>query len=300
MTTFFKALIGITIIFIFLFNFDQSSLSAIKENLTLMTLVSSCFLIVMSTIPTLVRWIFIAKKNYITSNVNNLINFYYAGFFFNSVSPANLGGDAYKFISIKKASKNNNEEIINILLHERIYGLISLIFIVLFALILSPNQFLFSGNVTEEPIILFISLSVCLILFFKKRILFKFGQASFLQKFTSFLNFNNTNLTYDLTILMFSFLGFLFWTGAIYLICQELNISLDFVNLLIVAAFVEIIRFVPLTFQGIGIREPSFALLLSELYGTNFEVAFLCGLIAYSCLSLINILLGIIFYFFNN
>ena len=75
--------------------------------------------------------------------------------------------------------------------------------------------------------------------------------------------------------------------------------NLSFSNILIISALVEIIRFIPLTFQGIGVREPSFALLASEFFGSNFEVAFLAGLIIYACLSLVNLSLGAIFYFFS-
>ena len=145
-----KVAIGVLILGIFLFNFDQSSLLFIKDNITMPTILLSSLFIILSTLPTLIRWIFIAKKNYINSAIINLAYYYYASFFFNSISPANLGGDAYKFLSVKKGTNNSNQDIINVLLHERIYGFISLLFIVSFGFLLSPNQSLFINSLSIE------------------------------------------------------------------------------------------------------------------------------------------------------
>jgi len=296
----FKALIGVFIIAIFLFNFEQSSLTVIAENLSISTLFLSCFLIILSTFPTLMRWLFIAKRNHIFSPILNLTYFYYAGFFFNSISPANLGGDLFKFLSVKKSTASTNEEIINILLQERIYGFISLIFIVSFGLFFSPNYFFVINGFPIKPPIYFLCFFIFTILLFKKNFLFFLSQIKHLYKLTSYINTNRASLIYDLVIIALSFLGFLFWVSSIFLICQELNINLGFSNILIIAGLVEIIRFIPLTFQGIGVREPSFALLASEFFGCNFELAFVSGLIIYSCLSLVNMMLGVAFYSSNN
>ena len=53
--------------------------------------------------------------------------------------------------------------------------------------------------------------------------------------------------------------------GLYFFILQELNLNLDFSDVLIISGLVEIIRFIPITFQGIG-KEPSFAILASELF----------------------------------
>jgi uncharacterized membrane protein YbhN (UPF0104 family) len=296
----FKACLGILILAIFLFNFDQSSLLIIKDNLTITTIAISSFFIILSTLPTLIRWVFIAKKNYISSPIINLTNYYYAGFFFNSISPANLGGDVYKFLSVKKGTDNSNQDIINVLLHERIYGFISLLFIVSLGFLSSPNNSSFFNSLSIEIAIYLVCLILLFILFFKKNILFKLTQIEFFRKLLSYINISSANVIYDITIVLLSFLGFLLWVVSIFFICQELNMNLGFSDILIIAGFVEIIRFIPLTFQGIGVREPSFALLASEFFGSNFELAFLSGLIIYACLSLINILLGTVFYFLNN
>jgi glycosyltransferase 2 family protein len=296
----FKVVIGISILGIFLFNFDRSSLLIIKDHLTIPTILLSSLFIILSTLPTLIRWIFIAKKNYISSTLINLANYYYAGFFFNSISPANLGGDAYKFLSVKKGTDNSNQDIINVLLHERIYGFISLLFIVSFGFLLSRNHSLFISSLFNEIAIYLICFILFFILFFKKIILSQLTQIRIFTKLLSYINFRNANVKYDITIIILSFLGFSLWAASIFLVLEELNINLGFSDVLIISGLVEIIRFIPITFQGIGIREPSFALLASEFFGINFELAFLSGLIIYACLSLINIFLGTAFYFTNN
>ena len=175
-----------------------------------------------------------------------------------------------------------------------------MLFIVSFGFLLSPNQYLFINNPSIEIPIYLISLILFFILFFKKIILSQLIQIKLFTKLLSYINFRSVNVKYDITIIILSFLGFSLWAASIFFVLQELNINLDFSEVLIISGLVEIIRFIPITFQGIGIREPSFALLASELFGINFELAFLSGLIIYACLSLINIFLGSAFYFINN
>ena len=295
----FRVSLGILIITVFLLNFDPSSISIILDNLTTINVVIASIFIVLSTLPTLIRWVFIAKKNYISSSAISLINYYYAGFLFNAISPANLGGDLYKFVSVKKDTINSNQDIVNILLHERVYGLISLFLIVCMGFLASQNHISFINGLWYEIAFTSACLTLLLILFFKKNAIAKLNKIKFLRPILSYINFNRANFIYDINVLLLSFLGFFLWAVSIFIICYELNMNLSFSNILIISALVEIIRFIPLTFQGIGVREPSFALLASEFFGSNFEVAFLAGLIIYACLSLVNLSLGAIFYFFS-
>lgn len=293
-----RVCLGILIITVFLVNFDPSSISIILDNLTIITLVIASIFRVLSTLPTMIRWVFIAKKNYISSHVMSLVICYYASFFFNTISPANLGGDLYKFGFVKTDTNNRRQDIVNILFHERVYGLISLFFIICIGLLTIQNYTFFINSLWYYIAIIFSCLILLLILFFKKNAINKLNKIKFLRSTLSYINFNKANFIYDITILSLSFLGFFLWAVAIFIICNELNMNLNFGNVLIISALVEIIRFIPLTFQGIGIREPSFAFLASEFFGSNFEVAFLAGLIIYACLSLVNLFLGAIFYFF--
>jgi len=295
----FRVSLGILIITVFLLNFDPSSISIILDNLTTINVAIASILIVLSTLPTLIRWVFIAKKNYISSSAMSLVNYYYAGFLFNAISPANLGGDLYRFASVKKDTDNSNQDIVNILFHERAYGLISLFFIICMGFLTSQNHTFFINGLWYDIAIIFSCLILLLILFFKKNAITKLNKIKFLRPTLSYINFNRANFIYDIAILLLSFLGFFLWAVSIFIICNELNMNLNFGNVLIISALVEIIRFIPLTFQGIGVREPSFAFLASEFFGSNFEVAFLAGLIIYACLSLVNLFLGAIFYFFR-
>ena len=134
---------------------------------------------------------------------------------------------------------------------------------------------------------------------FKKNIVFQLNKVRIFQKALKYLNLNNTNFIYDSVILLLSISGFIFWAAAVFFVCYQLDMGLSIFNILIIAALVEIIRFAPLTFQGIGIREPSFAYFASEFFGSSFDLAFLAGLIIYLYLSIINLFLGFCFYTFK-
>ena len=59
-----------------------------------------------------------------------------------------------------------------------------------------------------------------------------------------------------------------------------------------IGALIEIVRFVPLSIQGIGIREGGFATLFAFI-GFDPETGFTIGLLGYTALSLTQLLIGL-------
>ena len=296
LTSSLKLFFGLIVILVFIWSFNPETISLIQQQITKTNIFFVCLFIFLSTVPTLLRWIFLVTSNNLKVNTKSVIISYYSGFLLNSVSPANIGGDIYRAFAIQN-SNNKYPTIINALLHERIYGLINLLILVALLSILFPSPNFYMSQENSQIIMGLLLLIICGFLFFKKALtirLKKFKTFKFLSKY---LNFDNTSYQYDFYVLLLSCLGFLCWALAIFLVCQELNMHLTYMNILIISAIVEIIRMVPLTFQGIGVREPSFAFIASEFFGSNFEVAFFGGLIIYACLSIINLTLGAIFYF---
>ena len=76
-----------------------------------------------------------------------------------------------------------------------------------------------------------------------------------------------------------------------WLISKDLNISITFTEIILISSIVEIIRFIPISIQGIGIREGSFSLMLT-LLAYPPEFGFAIALVGYAILTISQLIFG--------
>ena len=81
------------------------------------------------------------------------------------------------------------------------------------------------------------------------------------------------------------------WIAALYAVSEDLSGGVSWLHLTVVGALGEFIRIVPISIQGIGVRENIFLYLLS-LGGADPETAFLIGAVGYAILSLTLLFMG--------
>jgi hypothetical protein len=87
-------------------------------------------------------------------------------------------------------------------------------------------------------------------------------------------------------------IGFiLMWVLSIKVVATGFGLNVPFLHLAAVATMVEILRLIPLTIQGIGLREGAFAFLLGAL-GHDPGGSYAVGLIAYLTLSISIVIAG--------
>lgn len=90
-----------------------------------------------------------------------------------------------------------------------------------------------------------------------------------------------------------SLLSFLFWWSAFLLVAWAMGLALSPVTLMAVTALAEIIRLVPLTFQGGGIREGAVASLVG-FAGGDPAAGFALGAVVYALLTLCLLSFGLV------
>ena len=88
------------------------------------------------------------------------------------------------------------------------------------------------------------------------------------------------------------------WVLSIKTITLSLGLTVPTLHIAVVASLVELVRFIPITLQGIGLREGTFAYLLSFL-GHNPEQSYAIALVSYLALSVSIFLCGPIGQFLN-
>lgn len=219
---------------------------------------------------------------------------YFRSAFLNVFTPANLGGDAYRLVMLKE-SEISSGELIKLLLRERILGLNGyvIVFVIAYALISIVNGAEFSkGNpylyglivaavVLLLPLLSYLSLSrgtgLLRAIIGEKRFLEVEG---WLDDLVELLSPKGSFWLMTLTLF-----GILLWVLSILIVSQGLGLFVPVLHLAAAAALVELIRLVPFTVQGVGLREGVFSYLLA-FFGHNPEQCYMVGLISYLFLSI--------------
>jgi hypothetical protein len=101
-----------------------------------------------------------------------------------------------------------------------------------------------------------------------------------------------------LPVLCLSLVGTAGWCLIVLLIANDLGIDIQVPALLMISTTAELVRLVPLTVQGIGVREGTFAMAF-VLAGQSAESGFAVGVLAYLLVSLADLLIGFIGWFWS-
>ena len=103
------------------------------------------------------------------------------------------------------------------------------------------------------------------------------------MKFDSMRNF--------LWLMTCSAAGVALWVLAVWLVASDLGMKIPLLSLGANVVLTELVRLVPVTIQGIGLREGTFAYLLASL-GESAEAGFVLGAVSYVALSCAIIVCG--------
>lgn len=226
---------------------------------------------------------------------------YLKGTFLNTFTPANLGGDAYRLAVLRKEAGSDGE-VVKLLLRERIIGLYgyAIVFVVAYSTILLAMDL--NGPLAENPYTygVLLAAGMALLPFVARRLgsqLAAFVRGVIGKERLPGLEgwaesaANLLSLKGMVPLMSFTFVGIFLWAVSIKVVGEGFGVSIPLTHLAAVATLVEIIRLVPITIQGIGLREGAFAYLLAFL-GHSPEQSYVVGTLAYLALSVAIILCG--------
>jgi len=267
-------------------DFDLIS-NVIKQSNPFLLFIS--LLIISSTIIlSSYKWNIILKNMGENTSYPLLVSLYFKGFFINNFFPSNIGGDGYKFI--KLSSKiNSTEKSFASIFYDRFSGIIILFVLSLLSSILFSFYF---GSVIKTFLetnanyivvasIVFASLAISIIVAFNKKIKFV------IQKIKDGARIIN------LQVIALSLILYIVIIFNNYLISVAYNLEIDYIYYLIFMPIILLLLFLPISFNGIGIRELSFVYFFG-LIGVGREEAFLLGITPYLLLLLNSFIGGIL------
>ena len=249
------------------------------------------------------RWHLISRAD-ISISLIEQIRYYFTAQLFGLILPAKLGGDAYRFAALRTHSAAN-ARLLALIVQERMVGLASyLILFLLGALVfeltdlgsgLAPAaragvRLLELGFGAMLGLLLVLPLSLAL----AERIMGRFAVAIPAKIVRAIRQSCSLWSIRELVpVLFLSLVGAASWCLVVLLIATNLGVDLQVPALLMICTAAELVRLVPLTVQGIGVREGTFAMAF-VLTGHSAESGFAVGVVAYLLVSLADILIGFI------
>lgn len=260
-------------------------------------------LILIAEIPILgLRWAIIAGPRVALPLAEHQRRYAVASFY-NSFTPGQVGGDVYRFFAFREHFIEARGELVALLLQERMIGFVSYCAGFLIGLGLSwailPQEhaaqtntlFLlgaislcFVAGAVLAPVFLALPIFRCLLSFSPKlvrlfdllRLVFTFASA---RQFFS--------------IIALTVIGVAGWILALELLAWQMDLRVPIALMLLLGTATDLIRLVPITVQGIGLREGAFAWLFGA-FGYPPEQGFVLGAIGYACVSLAILIAGVI------
>jgi len=219
------------------------------------------------------RWKILLSAFNINIPITYLFNSVFIGFFYGTLLPTNIGGDAYRGIDLHKTFKISVHKNILALYLGRFTGMISgLIFLVL-SLILGMykhlNSSILIGLSIVLPLIIFLIVLTMYPKKFKIDVLFK--KIKYLKKFsTNVLELSEALDNYKhkrkavILCFFYSILGNLSSLIFFYFIGLSLKLNISFLSYMFIIPVTWTVSSIPITIGGFGVRESTLVLLLKE------------------------------------
>lgn len=232
----------------------------------------------------------------------------FMGVFFNNFLPSTIGGDAYRTMYMSRTRPQDGVSgSLSIVYVDRVTGLLGMALVGLVALLLSVGRIELPSGVVYWIGLLFTGLTLGLLLSLNPRfhsqilnllssVLGQRGQRWHIKLghlFEQLAAYSNRRglLMKALTL---SVILRVIWIVGCYLIGLSLNLAVPFMAFLVAVPLIELIRMVPITLQGIGIREGLFVLFFAY-YGVSTPDATLLAILVYLLLNLNGIVGGFLF-----
>ncbi len=238
----------------------------------------------------LVRWLYLVNK--FKGPLFSISKTYMSSYIYNLITPANLGGDFYRYLTFDLDKTEIN--FLKLIIRERFLGFSSIIFLLSIAFLLTVDSIPLIKGWNFIFIFIFCASGIFFSYILAKHHYFVLKGLYNLPYFkTRFFISDLNNDGNMLLLFLISALSFIIWTLSVYFVTNLFNLNISFAESLLISCISELIRFIPVSIQGIGIRESTFSLLFG-LLNYSPEMGFFIGAIVYLSLNLSQLVFGII------
>ena len=291
----FKIFVSLLLLSILFYNIDPHYFFSMLGNMRISKLIVAIFLIVSAVIVSGLKQHIIMQKFGIDMRKRDAVNLYFIGTFFNNFLPSTIGGDIIKMRLLKKKATTPQTPFFSIFV-DRATGYLTLLLIALPAIIISST--LLNDKFYLIILISTYFLGILLTILLFTPFLRKIATSIFPQHLTKYIPPTPLHREFPIfQLLMIFALSFTFHIlsiAAYFSVGQALGINLPLIIYFILVPFITIVSMIPISFNGVGIRETLFVFFLKS--HTTTELATALPLVTY-LLTVIVSLYGVIAYF---
>jgi len=238
------------------------------------------------------RWKALLRAKGILLSLGKLTYLYLVGIFFSAFLPTSVGGDVMRIVGVGNLTGRRADAFASVVV-ERLLG-----FFVLIPICLIAIPFV-AGEIENEKSILavgFIGLLVFIAAFLLLlrpvarqisralgplfSLLGRFRLKERLERAYEAVVMYRDSKGVLLLGLVLSVASRLIWVLGCYLVAQAFSLEISFKALLVVVPIVELVRVIPISLSGIGVREAAFVAMLAQ-FGVDENLAFAYGLVVY-------------------
>jgi uncharacterized membrane protein YbhN (UPF0104 family) len=260
-------------------------------------------LILIAEIPVLgLRWAIIAGPR-VALPLGEHQRRYAVAASYNSFTPGQVGGDVYRFFAFREHFAETRGELVALLLQERMIGFVAYCAGFLIGLGLSWPILPAEHAAQTNTLFLLGAISLCFVLgavlapLFLALPVFR-RLLSFSPRLTRLFDLLRLVFTFAgarqfLSIIALTVVGVAGWILALELLAWQMDLRVPIALMLLLGTATDLIRLVPITVQGIGLREGAFAWLFGA-FGYPPEQGFVLGAIGYACVSLAILIAGVV------
>ena len=244
------------------------------------------------------KWWKLLELNGFKREYFSIVKINWIGFFYNQFLPGRIGGDAMKILYLVKEEREKSKLSVSVVM-DRVFNLVGVLLIAYFAIFINYLK-------SKEYILpIFIITAIVIIAFIVLKFSIPWLQAFHTEKknvqrlirliVSSYTYLSNSKV--NKTMILYSLIYVLNIVVMHYLLSQAMGLNLDFKYYLFFVPIVTAITMIPISFGGLGVREVSFVLMLSQV-GVSNEKAIAFSLIMYISILFFSIP-GFFFQFFN-
>jgi uncharacterized protein (TIRG00374 family) len=288
-----RTIVSLLLVGAALYLLDWQALTSVVQKTSVASFFAATVAVLVSLVFLAFRWVRIVD-DYVSVPTREHWRVYFYASFLNSFTPANIGGDVYRAAALKRYA-TGFAGLVVALLRERLFGLLSflggyvlcigLLWVTGPAALANLDSLYLLALVPIVGAILVLTAGTRLVRFLGKwrwirtrdrlsELVADLGRAMVLHSAGDFL-----------ILLCLSLLALAAWIAAVAIIAADLGLTLSIPLLGAIAILTELVRLVPISLQGIGLREGSFSVLVG-LAGGSPESGFVLGAWSYLALSL--------------
>lgn len=226
------------------------------------------------------KWQMLLASSDIHLSYREALSYYYIGTFFNTMMPSSVGGDVIK--SYKLGKKTDSVAAFSSSIMDRMTGLLAVVSIAAIAVVISRNilprsallaaAMVISGFLGAVVVLMKTSLAERLTTLLFSR--WERIHAFLTRVISSVKGYRDSRIM--LAAMILSFLYHIMLIVNNYVLSLSLGLDIDIRYFFIFIPIAEILVSLPISIQGFGVREGSYALLFSSI-GVEYAAAFSLG-----------------------